>query len=246
MALPDKAILSRRIKQTDYYIENFPKAFGLAVFSDDDTLLAAVAASLAAFQNAEFFNPFDSKYDRYLRGDYELTGIEESGRSIFFSSAKSNCSSCHQLEHGNQLLQPFSNFGYYNIGVPINQLLRSKNGLDERYRDVGMARVSGAVNSSERGRFKVPGLRNVAVTSPYMHNGVFRRLRTVLEFHDKYNNPARRINSETQLFWLQPEIGEWIDSESLDADALENKDIEALLAFLKLLTDRRYEKLTGD
>ncbi len=241
MALPDKSILSKRIKQTDYYNENFPKAFGLAVFSDDDTLLAAVATSLAAFQKADFFSPFDSKYDSYLRGDYELTAIEESGRSIFFSSAKSNCSSCHQLEDGGHLLEPFSNFGYYNIGVPTNQHLRSKNGQYKLYRDVGLAKVSSEVNISERGRFKVPGLRNVAVTPPYMHNGVFRRLRTVLEFHDKYNNPARRVNPETQSLWLQPEVGEWRDSESLDAKALENRDIDALLAFLKLLTDQRYE-----
>jgi len=243
MALPDKSILSERIKETGYYIEHFPKVFGATVFSDDETLLAAIATSLAAFQKAGFFSLFDSKYDRFLRGDYKLTEIEESGRSIFFSTAKSNCSNCHRLEHNSYLLEPFTNFGYYNIGVPANQNLRSKNGLGELYRDVGLDRASGVANRSGHGRFKVPGLRNVAATSPYMHNGVFRQLKTVLEFHDKYNNPARTVNPETQATWIEPEIAEWIDSESLKAIALENKDIDALIAFLNLLTDRRYERI---
>ena len=243
MALVDKAMLSKRIKQTDYYIENFPKAFGLPVFSDDESLLAAVAVSLAAFQKADFFSPFDSKYDRYLRGDHPLSAMEETGRALFFSKTRSNCTNCHLNKHSADLTEPFSNFSYYNIGVPVNRTLRLKNGMDKNFRDLGFTLESDQENFPGRGRFKVPGLRNVVVTSPYMHNGVFRELKTVLEFHDRYNNSTRILNPETRAPWAEAETEEWIDSKMLEGRNLSDKDIDALIAFLKLLTDRRYEKL---
>ena len=243
MALVDTAMLSKRIKQTNYYIENFPKAFGLVVFSDDESLLAAVAASLSAFQKADFFSPFDSKYDRFLRGDHPLSAIEEAGRALFFSQTGSNCTSCHLYKDSDDLPEPFSNFSYYNLGVPVNQTLRSQNGMGESFRDVGFNLESDSENFPGRGRFKVPGLRNVVVTSPYMHNGVFRELKTVLEFHDRYNNSARILNPETQAPWAEAETEEWIDSRILEGRNLSDQDIDSLIAFLKLLTDRRYEKL---
>jgi cytochrome c peroxidase len=243
MALTDKAMLSKRIRQTGYYIENFPKAFGLPVFSDDESLLAAVARSLAAFQKADFFRPFDSKYDRYLHGDYQLSAMEETGRALFFSKTRSNCTNCHRYGRGGDLMEPFSNFSYYNIGVPVNRALRSKNGMDQGFRDAGFTLATDRENFPGRGRFKVPVLRNVVVTSPYMHNGIFRELKTVLEFHDRHNNRARSLNPETRSLWAEPETGEWIDSTILEGRILSDQDIDALIAFLKLLTDRRYEKL---
>ena len=246
MALTDKAMLSKRIRQTGYYIENFPKAFGLPVFSDDESLLAAVAASLAAFQKADFFRPFDSKYDRYLHGDYQLSAMEETGRSLFFSKTRSNCTNCHRYGRSGDLMEPFSNFSYYNIGVPVNRALRSKNGMNQGFRDAGFTVATDRKIFPGRGRFKVPVLRNVVVTSPYMHNGVFRELKTVLEFHDRHNNQARRLNPETRSLWAEAETEEWIDSTILEGRILSDQDIDALIAFLKLLTDRRYEKLIDD
>ena len=246
MALTDKAMLSKRIKQTGYYIENFPKAFGLPVFSGDESLLAAVAVSLAAFQKADFFRPFDSKYDRYLHGDYQLSAVEESGRALFFSKTRANCTNCHHYGGSGVLMEPFSNFSYYNIGVPVNRALRSKNGMNQGFRDAGFTLETDRENFPGRGRFKVPVLRNVVVTSPYMHNGVFRELKTVLEFHDRHNNRARSFNPETRSLWAEPETEEWIDSTILEGRVLSDQDIDALIAFLKLLTDRRYEKLIDD
>jgi cytochrome c peroxidase len=140
-------------------------------------------------------------------------------------------------------MEPFSNFSYYNIGVPVNGALRSKNGMDQGFRDAGFTLATDRENLPGRGRFKVPVLRNVVVTSPYMHNGIFRELKTVLEFHDRHNNRARSLNPETRSLWAEPETGEWIDSTILEGRILSDQDIDALIAFLKLLTDRRYEKL---
>ncbi len=101
---------------------------------------------------------------------------------------------------------------------------------------------------AQRGQFKVPTLRNVAVTGPYMHNGVFARLRTVIEFYDHFVNPtARALNPETNQPWAPPEVPETVANELLKVGRpMDDRDVEALECFLKTLTDARYESLLGD
>ncbi len=92
----------------------------------------------------------------------------------------------------------------------------------------------------------MPGLRNVAVTAPYMHNGVFSDLRTVILFYNKYNShaEARQINPETGRPWAPPEVRGTLSLTELHASpALDDRRIDALVAFLKTLTDKRYEPL---
>jgi len=93
------------------------------------------------------------------------------------------------------------------------------------------------------GKYKVPTLRNVAVTAPYMHNGVFSDLRTVVEFYDKYNNKDRTINKETNKAWDEPEVKDTISLKELKAKELSDRKVEALVAFMELLTDEKYEHL---
>ena len=100
----------------------------------------------------------------------------------------------------------------------------------------------------ERGKFKTPSLRNVAVTGPYMHNGVFKDLRTVILFYNKYNSKkkSRQINPESGERWAPPEVSDTIDMEKLETGpGLDDQRIDALVAFLKTLTDKRYEPLLG-
>jgi len=92
----------------------------------------------------------------------------------------------------------------------------------------------------------VPTLRNVAVTAPYMHNGVFKDLRTVVLFYDKFNSRSakRQVNPETGEPWGEPEVPGTLSTEELEhGPALKDQRIDALVAFLKTLTDRRYEHL---
>ena len=92
----------------------------------------------------------------------------------------------------------------------------------------------------------MPTLRNVAVTGPYMHNGVFKDLRTVVLFYNKYNtrSPKRQINPETGQQWQPPEVAENLSLKELETGpALDNRRIDALVAFMKMLTDQRYEHL---
>jgi cytochrome c peroxidase len=82
-----------------------------------------------------------------------------------------------------------------------------------------------------------------------MHNGVFADLRTVVLFYNKYNSrrPERQINPETGQPFGPPEVPENISLTELETGpALDDKRIDAIVAFLETLTDKRYEPLLRD
>lgn len=250
MAMPDKAAVVARLKENPDYVAAFGKLFAPGTLGDNEAGYAAMTASIAAFERTPRFAPFDSKYDRALRGEATLTDQEELGRTLFFSSQFANCSQCHLLERGR--LRPdetFTSYEYHNIGVPANTAVRAVNGVPAGQVDRGLAQNPAVADpGAEAGKFKVPSLRNVAVTGPYMHNGVFKDLRTVVLFYNKYNtrNPERLINPETGQPFAPPEVDANISLQKLEiGPALDDKRIDALVAFLKTLTDRRYEPLLG-
>jgi cytochrome c peroxidase len=247
MAFPSKAAVVERLQESDVYVTAFKEIFGDDVFGDSEFAYQAMTESIAAFEQTDFFSPFDSKYDRYLRGEYELTREEELGMTLFFSEQFTNCNQCHQL---NTLPgsggETFSNYTFHNIGTPINQELRMMNGLGSDHVDQGLLENPQVNNLSEAGKFKVPTLRNVAITAPYMHNGVFKDLKTVVLFYNKFNtrSSSAQINPETGEIWGEPEVAENISLTELEsAPALDERRINALIAFMRLLTDSRYEAL---
>jgi cytochrome c peroxidase len=247
MALPDKAAAVARLQENPNYAREFPALFGDAVFADADTALRALGESLAAFESTEFFSPFDSKYDRYLRGEYTPTEQETLGMTLFFSNQFANCNQCHQLQTLPEAQrETFTSYAYENIGTPVNKQLRAANGLGDAHIDSGLLEHPAIDDPAQAGRFKVPTLRNVALTAPYMHNGVFTDLRTVLLFYNKYlaRGSKAQINPETGEAWGAPEVAENIALEKLEAGrALDERSIDALLAFMHMLTDQRYEPL---
>ena len=108
---------------------------------------------------------------------------------------------------------------------------------DDNYKNIGLydgvalndaGRFVYSKDKNDLGKFKIPGLRNVAVTAPYMHNGIFKTLEQVVAY---YNNPgifvAKPINIDASL---QKPLG------------LTDKEKKKLVAFLKTLTDRRFLK----
>ena len=102
----------------------------------------------------------------------------------------------------------------------------------------------------EAGKFKVPTLRNVAVTAPYMHNGVFEELETVVIFYNKYilTNIESQTNPETGERWGDPEVPPGAADLDLlsDGQPVSPMQVDLLVTFLELLTDRRYEHLLED
>ncbi len=247
MGMPSKAATVGRLKENPDYLAGFTAIYGDGIFEDADKTYAAMADSIATFERTELFAPFDSKYDRFLRGEYNLTSQEELGRTLFFSQQFTNCNVCHQLRKSQRHPQEiFTNYEYHNIGVPVNTAARAKNGVAADFVDRGLLDNPQVNDPAQAGKFKVPTLRNVAVTGPYMHNGVFQDLRTVVLFYDKYNSRSakRQINPETGEQWGAPEVAENISLKELETGpALKEKRIDALVSFMKTLTDQRYEHL---
>ncbi len=248
MGMPDKATIATRLKENPDYAAAFGTQFGGDVFKSDDDAFAAMTKALAAFERSDEFSTFDSKYDRFLRGEEKLTDQEELGRVLMSSSQFTNCNTCHEIRGESGLSDGvFTNHKYFNIGVPANKTVRAANGSKPDAVDLGLYQNPAvAGDPAQRGKFKVPTLRNVAVTGPYMHNGVFKDLRTVVLFYVKYKSkkPSRQINPETGERWDAPEVPENIAFEELTAaPALDDKRVDAIVAFLKTLTDRRYEHL---
>lgn len=247
MGLPSKHAAVDRLRENPLYIRSFKALYGESIFSDSAKAYAAMADSIAHFERTELFAPFDSKYDRYLRGEYTMTKQEELGRTLFFSQQFTNCHLCHQLNRSQRHAQEtFTNYEYHNIGIPTNIAGRKKNGVDISKKDLGLLNHPQVTTPEHAGKFKVPTLRNIAVTGPYMHNGVFKELRTVVLFYDKYNSRSdqRQINPETGGPWGKPEVEENISLKELETGpALKEQRIDALVAFMKTLTDKRYEHL---
>lgn len=248
MGMPDKAAVVDRIRENSDYASAFGTQFGDTVFNSDDEAFSAMSKALAAFERTDEFSSFDSRYDRYLRGEEKLTDQEELGRVLMSSTQFTNCNTCHEIRGQSGLTDGvFTNHKYFNIGVPANRAVRAANGSTPDAVDLGLAQNPAvAGDPAQRGKFKVPTLRNIAVTGPYMHNGVFKDLRTVVLFYVKYKSkkPSRQINPETGENWDVPEVPENIAiNELTSAPALDDKRVDAIVAFLKTLTDKRYEHL---
>lgn len=250
MGMPDKAAVLARLQENPGYVAAFPALFGTDVLTDPDAAYDALAEAIAAFEATDTFAPFDSKYDRFLRGEVELTREEDLGRILFFSQQFTNCNQCHQLSKSAiDPAETFSNYEYHNIGTPVNVAARQENGVRSDHVDLGLLANPLVTDPKQKGKFKVPTLRNVAVTGPYMHNGVFADLRTVLLFYNKYNSKSekRQINPETGQTWAAPEVATTLSVDLLThGPALEDERIDALVAFMKTLTDQRYEHLLED
>nr|WP_206198028.1 cytochrome c peroxidase [Shimia sediminis] len=250
MGMPDKASVVERLMENDAYTEAFEALFGGGIMQDTEAAYNGMTRAIAAFERTDVFAPFDSKYDRYLRGEVELTKQEELGRVLFFSQQFTNCATCHQLKASPMdPRETFTSYEYHNIGVPANRDVQAANGTKTGWIDPGLLANAMVDHEAEKGRFKVPTLRNAAVTGPYMHNGVFEDLRTVVLFYNKYNSKAkaRQINPETGKTWRLPEVAKTLAvAELTEGPALEDDRIDALVAFMKTLTDARYEHLLED
>lgn len=247
MAMTSKEEIAQRLEDNREYKQAFTALFGAELFDSADQVYEALKESIAAFEQTDFFSPFDSKYDRYLKGEYRLSDQEELGMTLFFSQQFTNCNACHLLNK-RPLAQnePFSDYRYHNIGVPINKALRAANKSEQNYQDIGLLNNPQVTDEQHKGKFKTPSLRNAAVTAPYMHNGAFQKLDTVIAFYNQYNSkkPENKINPETNRQWEAPEIDANLALDELSkGSALNQQRIDALVAFLNLLTDKRYEHL---
>ncbi|HEY0686121.1 MAG TPA: cytochrome c peroxidase [Steroidobacter sp.] len=162
-----------------------------------------IGRALAAFQKT--LKSFDTPYDSFNLGDD--SAISESakrGRLLFIGKAK--CADCHSGTD-------FTSERFRNIGLFDGSKLS----------DRGRGKVTG--NPGDDGQFKVPTLRNVAVTAPYMHNGMFKTLREVIEY---YNEPDKIVPAQKGR------------DASIVPLQLTPAEVDDLENFLLTLTDRRF------
>lgn len=245
MGMPDKASVVDRLRENPDYVDAFEFLYGASVFNDADAAYRAMTEAIQAFEFSSTFYPFTSDYDLSLTGAYTYAPGSKAatGKALFFSETDTNCAACHMRLTQGRAGELFTGFEYHNIGVPENTAVRVLNGVTAP--DLGLGGVLG--EAAQNGKFKTPTLRNVAVTGPYMHNGVFQDLKTVVLFYDHFNNPANSINPETGLAWADPEVDANISFTELeDGDQMTEADAEAIVCFLRTLTDAAYKSLMPD
>ncbi len=149
----------------------------------------------------------DSDYDRYIQGDSAALNMEAIQGKNLFESERLNCTACH------------SGFNFTN-----NKF--ENNGLYTQYKDSGRAMIT--LDSTDNGKFRVPSLRNVALTDPYMHDGSVSTLEEVINHYEKAGQ--------------YPTI---LQSEKIKPFELTAAETRTLIAFLESLTGRGFVKSTS-
>lgn len=231
MANRDTVAMADKIRTVEY-ADLFNEVYGAGALDDPGDAFFHMADALAAYESSSEVNPFSSKFDLWQRGESNLTEQEQRGYMLFVVESKGNCLACHPptpLEDGTPAL--FTDFTYDNLGAPSNpenpflQLPPEHNPDGFDYRDYGLGAI--LQDPSENGKFRVPTLRNVAVTPPYLHNGVFKTLYQVVAFY----------NTRDVAPWPEPEISENVNRDEMGDLGLTNQEVEDIVAFLETLTD---------
>jgi len=188
--------------------------------------------AIEAYEKTSEVSPFNSKYDHWLRGQTELSEQELRGLKLFEAADKGNCAACHPSRPAEDGSPPlFTDFTYDNLGVPRNPenpfylLPPELNSDGFAFVDLGLGET--VTDPAQNGKFRVPTLRNVAVTDPYMHNGVFKTLFNVVAFY----------NTRDVTEWPAPEVAENVNMDEMGKLGLTNLELEDLVAFLRTLTD---------
>lgn len=184
------------------YLKNdtaYPKMFK-AAFGDAIINSQRVLKAIAQFTGSMI--SANSKYDKVKRGEATFSKIEERGYNLY----KKNCSVCHA--------EPlFTDNSFRNNGMPLN-----------RFKDIGRQTITG--QSKDSLKFKVPSLRNVQVTPPYMHDGSLFGLPQVIEHYSK--------GIKTDQPTLDPLLKNKLE--------ISNKELYDLMYFLFTLTDSTFLK----
>jgi len=235
------------------YASDFQRAFG-GIFADADATLAAVGRAVEAFLTGAEMAPFTSKFDDVARGRAQLTPQEQTGMRLFEDPRKGACASCHQLAdtRGDPARSLFTDYGYDAVGAPRNPRAPSHAKPDIKP-DLGLCeRTDSTTPTREPGyciNFRTPSLRNVAVRDSFMHNGTFTNLRDVVAFYATRDTSPRRWYPSGVKFDDVPKryrgqvnqnAAPYGNRRAGDTPALDDQEIDAIVAFLGTLTDARY------
>ncbi len=249
------------------YAGEFRKEWGDAIFADPEAALDAVGASIAAFERTRVFQPFTSKFDYVMRGEATFTEQEQRGLSLFTIRQKGNCAQCHTVDTASRDPQKslFTDFSYRALGLPRSPRI-PKNadpafvdlGLCERVPVAGVKPGTPAANPAVTdpatcGLFKTPTLRNITITAPYMHNGLFDHLRDAVAFYaTRDTDPSRWFPEGRKFNDLPAQYRANVDVDTppyqrrpKQRPQLNDEEIDDIVAFLYTLTDGYRREGTG-
>jgi len=169
---------TKRINANKFYRIKFKDAFGEVII---DSVL--IAKAIAQFERTLISN--QSKYDRVLRGEDIFTHDEREGFIIMNEMVKGDCLQCHTTDaDALGTTGKFSNNGLDNISDA------------NKFTDKGLGAITGKI--TDNGKFKIPSLRNVGFTAPYMHDGRFNTLEEVVNFYSEGVNKCANIDSKME------------------------------------------------
>ena len=180
--------VEERLASDSSYGAAFEHAFGAEAIS-----YAAVAKAIAAFERTLLCG--NSPFDRYFYG-HDPNALSESakrGFEIFRNPGGANCATCHTIGEKYAL---FTDNKFHNTSV---------GGEDASGNPLDLGRYIITKSEDDKGAFRTPSLRNVALTAPYFHNGSRVTLEDVIGFYIRGGNPLRHRDKEIQPLWLSGE-----------------------------------------
>lgn len=254
----DKQTILNTIKSSNYY------NLWLAAFNNEPIDLSTqamvdanydkVGRAIAAYEATAEVNKFTSKFDAYMKGQVRLSADEARGLAIFNNQAE--CYDCH-TEVSKDGITPalFTDFGYHNLGLPVNTSTPNKSVLLAQDLGLGGELETVLPNGqfkypaewraqafAQYGKFKTPTLRNVAVGANrrYMHNGIFNSLEQVVHFYNTRDVPGAGWTIDG-VFKTWAQLGREVNinveihgAGNLGLTAQQEAD---LVAFMKTLSD---------
>lgn len=199
------------IQKNAQYVQSFKKAFPKGEINE-----FAIKNALGSYIRS--LSKYDSKFDRFMQNKTNFTADEKAGFNLFAGKAK--CATCHFIPLTNGTVPPnFDRSESEILGVPD----RNKK-LDG---DLGKFVITQA--AIHKNSFKTPTIRNIELTAPYMHNGVYKTLEEVIDFYNEGGGLGKGFD---------------IPNQTLPEDKLNLSDQEKkqLITFMKTLTDKKYSK----
>ena len=206
-----------RLRSSDEYVELFSKAF----VTDGPHAVDATNVGIAIGAYLTTLVSFNSRFDRYLRGEsVTISNSERRGFSLF--TGRAACASCHfPPTYAGYVPPSFIDSESEIIGVPLHP------DTAHAIPDPGMGRAAGLDRENAtiyQGSFKTPTIRNIALTAPYFHNGSYSSLDDVVDFYARGGGRG---------------IGLAVPFQTLPFETLQltKRDRKDLIAFMKSLTD---------
>ncbi len=236
MGMADLKLLEVKLSGTDYYGDLFAKAYPNSPYITAENISEALAAFTRSMVtwNARFDEGAKSNFSNFtaeeLRGKEIFMGKQvattTNNNNNIFNIEEGACAGCHSAPLFNDGVSQLTGQSAYDGGNDLG--LISSNGNQVRGVNIGLDKVS-KDKGVNNGSFKIPSLRNVELTGPYMHDGRFKTLEEVVDHYNEKVQPAASLHHKMKDANGNP--------KKLNLSAADKK---ALIAFMKTLTDKSF------